>query len=183
MRAVKDEFRSINRHGAAHAVAWNAGNGLLHGHLWRLVRPLRAQARSPGRFGAVHLRGSQLFCKERELLILNDNPFLDRRRLPMNPGERLDVAFSFSDWMACSIYRNTVRSWTSFSCYLPLLLFSAPSTTFHRPHGGGGTAARRQTQTGPSRSHPELDSDRPAPTRRRAINRAPAKSFSSASNR
>ena len=45
------------------------------------VRPLRAQARSPGRFGAVHLRGSQLFCKERELLILNDNPFLDRRRL------------------------------------------------------------------------------------------------------
>ena len=24
------------------------------------VRPLRAQARSPGRFGAVHLRGSQL---------------------------------------------------------------------------------------------------------------------------
>ena len=122
MRAVKDEFRSINRHGAAHAVAWNAGNGLLHGHLWRLVRPLRAQARSPGRFGAVHLRGSQLFCKERERLILNDNPFLDRRRLLHESRRTLWPSPFRIGWPA----QYTVIPYGAgppFSCYLPLFAF------------------------------------------------------------
>ena len=53
-------LRSLDRHGAAHAVAWNAIDGLLHGSLWRLVRSVRAQACPSGRAGAVHLRGRQL---------------------------------------------------------------------------------------------------------------------------
>src|SRR5918995_7263841 len=54
------DLQGLDRNGAAHTVAWNAVDGLLHDRLWRLVRPLRAEARALKRARAVHLRGSQL---------------------------------------------------------------------------------------------------------------------------